>query len=168
MGPFTVVHTSIVHKMKSITALNSLLSLFVGGRIETSPLLRPDGYDFVISISTWWVYFFLWKFLWYPDEMVPKPGVICFGTLPVFWKWQSKAIKGEVEPRDPTVKMSLRSEVQTNFSLILQTASAHCSNAASPRHFPGFTSETASVIGKVEVCFSGCWIYCLLDQTGGL
>lgn len=84
MGQSAMVHTSVVHKMKRITALNPLLSLVGGGRIETSPVLRPYGCDFVISRSTCWVSLFLCKFPWYPDEMVPKPGVICFGTLPVF------------------------------------------------------------------------------------
>lgn len=156
--------------MKSITALNPLLSLVGGGRIETS----PDGYDFVISSLSSTRHqlvgslsscasFHVTQMKWC-QNLVSFALVLC----PCFEN--NNAIKGVVEPRDPTVKMSPRSQVQTNFSLILQTASAHCCNAASPKqvvrwHFPGFTSEKASVIGKVEVCFSGCWIYCLLDQT---
>lgn len=170
MGHSAVVHTSVVHKIKSINALNPLLFLVGGGRIETSPVLRSDDDDFVDKSA---------------DQLVGSLSS-CASLRGTQMKWcknlvsfalvlcpcfdNDNAIKGVVEPRDPYVKMSPHSEVQNNFSLIVQTASAHCSNAASPKQlcvdiFPGSPQEEASVIGKVEVCFSGCWIYCLFDQT---
>lgn len=78
------------------------------------------------------------------------------------------AIKGVVEPRDPTVKISSRSEVKTNFRLILQTASAHCSNAASPKQlcvdiFTGSSQKKHLLLEKLRyaflvVGFIACWI----------
>lgn len=66
--------------------------------------------------------------------------------------------KGVVEPREPTVKMSPFSEVQTNFSLILQTASADCSNAASLKQlcvdiFPGSPQKKHLLLEKLRYAF---------------
>lgn len=80
-------HSGGVQKIKA-AALNPVLRLGSGGRIETSPSLRHGGSVFVDKSAARHVgSLFLCMSPWYPDGMVPKAkkkSVIYLGTPPMF------------------------------------------------------------------------------------
>lgn len=149
MGHSPMVHISVVHKIQSITALNPLPSL-VGGKIEMSPVLRPDGNNFVDKSVDQLVGSLSSCASLCVTQIKWCKNLVSFALVLCLCFENDNAIRGIMLPRDPTVKMSTRS-VQNNFSLILQTASAHCSNEASPKQlcvdiYPGSPQEKASGI----------------------